>query len=326
MRVLVTGATGLLGNAIANKLVAAGHEVTALVRDVGRARGVLPPAVRLVEGDVTQPPSLRPAVRGVEVVFHAAGVQHARIRDESIFDRVNHRGTEHVLGAALDAGVERVVYTSAIDVFRKDAGGVLREDERDPELKRSAYARSMQAAAQVAARFHRQGMELVYIHPGAMYGPCPFPAGLNAYLMDVLRGRIPVLMPGGVAVAHIDGVADAHIAAANRARPGECYLVADSYVTMAEFVAIAVRTAGVGKVPRTAPPWLLKPIDSLSASLARVFGLTPPLPQGVLTLLLWRARIDTSKAQRELDFAPTPVEEGISGSVGHFQEQGMLPE
>src|SRR6185503_17542781 len=99
MKTLVTGATGLIGNAIAKRLVAAGHETRALVRDVGRARRVLPPEVELNAGDITDPGSLIRAVRGVELVFHAAGMPEQWQPDEGIFDRVNRQGTADVLAA-----------------------------------------------------------------------------------------------------------------------------------------------------------------------------------------------------------------------------------
>src|SRR6478609_4097430 len=109
MRTLVTGATGLIGNAVAKQLIAAGHAVRCIVRDVARARRCLPEAAELVTGDIEQPASLADAVRGIDWVFHAAGMPEQWQPDETMFERVNTRGTRNVVEAALGAGVRRVV-------------------------------------------------------------------------------------------------------------------------------------------------------------------------------------------------------------------------
>src|SRR5688572_19038268 len=103
MKILVTGATGLIGNAIAKHANEGGHSVRALVRDEERARKILPPRVALHRGDITDPQSLAAAMEGVKWVFHAAGMPEQWQRDEAIFDRVNRQGTVNVLQAAKDA-------------------------------------------------------------------------------------------------------------------------------------------------------------------------------------------------------------------------------
>jgi nucleoside-diphosphate-sugar epimerase len=123
--ILVTGATGLVGNAIARRLAERGDRVRALVRDPVRARPILPAQVELVQGDVTAPDTLVEATRGARLVFHAAGLPEQWQRDEGVFDRVNRGGTASVLSAAKSAGVERVVYTSTMDVFAAPPGGTL---------------------------------------------------------------------------------------------------------------------------------------------------------------------------------------------------------
>src|SRR4051812_36718980 len=154
--VLVTGATGLIGNAIAKKLVVAGTRVRALVRDVDRARPLLPAEVDLRKGDVTDVSSLREAVRDARHVFHAAGMPEQWQRDAAVFDRVNREGTVNVLEAALAAGVERVVYTSTMDVFAAERGGTLVETNLDPDPKPTAYERSKQAADRDAERIRKE--------------------------------------------------------------------------------------------------------------------------------------------------------------------------
>src|SRR3954463_12014961 len=111
MRTLVTGSTGLIGHAVARELLERGHEVRALVRDLARARKVVPAGAELVLGDVEEPSSLRAACQRMEWVFHVAGMPEQWQADESVFDRVNRQGAANVMAAALDAKVQRVVHT-----------------------------------------------------------------------------------------------------------------------------------------------------------------------------------------------------------------------
>lgn len=319
---LVTGATGLIGYGIVQALAARGVPTRALVRDVERARRTLPSAVELVRGDITEPETLAPAVRGAEVVYHAAGMPEQWQRDETVFDRVNRHGTRNVLEASLAAGVRRVVYTSTMDVFAAPPGGTLRESEVDPAPKPTAYERSKQAAEREAERVAERGLDVVYLNPAAVYGPSPTPTTLNGFFRRLLAGEIPVLPPGGVTLAFIDGVVSAHLAAADVGRPGERYLLGDEYLDLSELARRTLALAGSARsTPRVAPAWLLGAFARASAPLARAFGLTPLVAPGELSFLLWRARVDASKAQRELGFRPTPADEGIRRTLEAFERE-----
>jgi nucleoside-diphosphate-sugar epimerase len=326
MRVLVTGATGLVGNAIVRRLVERGDTVRALVRDTERAARVLPAGVELVRGDVTAPESLPGAMRGVERVFHAAGMPEQWQPDESIFDRVNRQGTVHVLQAALAARVRRVIYTSTLDVFAAPRGGTLVETNIDTQPKPTAYERSKQAAEREAEVLRQQGLDVVYVNPGAVYGPSPIHVTLNTFFLRLLTGKLPAVPPGGLSVAYVDGVTDVHLAAAERGGNGERYLVADTHVSNAQLARAILRAAGrPERPPPTAPAGLLKVVAAASAPLARTFGFTPLVAPGQLSFLLWDAHVDTTKAQRELGFQPTSLETGVARTVAFLREQRLVP-
>jgi dihydroflavonol-4-reductase len=327
MNVLVTGATGLIGNALARRLVARGDTVRALVRDLEKAARVLPPEVKLVRGDVTAPDSLPAAVQGVDQVFHAAGMPEQWQRDDSIFDRVNRQGTVNVLKASLDAKVKRVIYTSTMDVFAAPRGGTLVEANIDSAPKPTAYERSKQAAEREAELLRQQGLDLVYVNPAAVYGPSPVHVGLNSFFIRLLNRQMPMLPPGGVSVAYVDGVTDVHLAAAERGLSGERYLVADEHANHAELARAALQAAGRPlRVPPVAPAPVLKVLAAGLAPLARVFGFTPLIAPGQLSFLLWNAHVDASKAQRELGFRPTPLAEGVARTVAFLRQEKLVPQ
>jgi nucleoside-diphosphate-sugar epimerase len=325
MRVLVTGATGLIGHAIARELLTEGHAVRALVRDVERARSIVPSGIELVAGDITDPASLAGACRDIDWVFHAAGMPEQWQPDDTIFDRVNRQGSVNVMNAALAAGVKRVIYTSTMDVFAAPQGGTLVEERIDPNPKPTAYERSKQAAEREIEAVRARGLDVVYVNPGAVYGPSPVHIGANSVFIQFLNGQMPAVPPGGMALAFVDGVAKAHVAAATRGKNGERYLIGDEHADNRALVELIAREAGVSKVPATAPAWLLKVVAAASAPLARVLGWKPLIAPGQLSFLLWSPRIDSAKAQRELGFVPTPLELGVRRTVAFLREQGLVP-
>ena len=326
MQVLVTGATGLIGCAIAKALVAQGQRVRALVRDPARAARVLPPEVELVRGDVTAPESLPPALAGVRRVFHAAGLPEQWQPDEAIFDRVNRQGTAHVLRAALAARVERVIYTSTMDVFAAPRGGTLVETHVDAAPKPTAYERSKQAAEREAEKVRAEGLELVYVNPAAVYGPSPVHVGLNGFFLQLLQRKMPALPPGGIPVLYVDGCTQAHLAAAERGRSGERYLVADGHVSTRALASEILRAAGRKPRPPTVLPGpVARAFAAASAPLARAFRFTPLLAPGQLSFVMWDVRVDASKAQRELGFVPTSLSEGVARTVSFLRAEGLAP-
>jgi nucleoside-diphosphate-sugar epimerase len=314
--ILVTGATGLIGHGLVQALSLRGDPVRSLVRSAERARRVLPEGVELAVGDVTEPATLGPALRGIDLVFHSAGMPEQWQRDDRIFDRVNRQGTKHVLEASLEAGVRRVVYTSTMDVFAAPPGGTLSEAKLDEHPKPTAYERSKQAAEREAEGVARRGLELVYVNPAAVYGPSLAATTTNGFIQRLLRHQVPLLPPGGMSLAFIDGVVQAHLAAAERGRPGERYLIADEHLSVRELATQVLAAApGERRVPNDAPAWLLKLLAPPAAQIARLFGLQPLIAPGELAFLLWNARVDAGKARRELGFTPTPASEGLQRTV-----------
>lgn len=308
---LVTGATGLVGHNIAAELLRRGRAVRCLVRDLERARASVPAGAELAPGDVTDADSVRRALAGCNVVYHAAGLPEQWLRDPATFDRVNRGGTEIIGEAALAAGVERFVHTSTIDVFRGAAGERYDETMLDPEPKGTHYERSKQAADRWVAAAVARGLPAVFLHPGAVYGPGPAGSpGTNQFLLDLARRKVPALLPGGLPVVFSRDVGLGHVLA-ERAPVGSRYILVDRYYTM-QAIAAAVRDACGSTVPRTLPRWLARAFSLIGEALARLTRRPPLLPRGQLHFLLWGAMPSSDLAQRELGWHPTPLAKGLA--------------
>jgi nucleoside-diphosphate-sugar epimerase len=312
MQVLVTGATGKVGYAIASASLARGDQVRALVRDSKRAATILPAGIEQIEGDATDADSLAAAVESCELVFNAMGMPEQWVKDEGIFDRVNAQGSGALVAAAKRAGVRRFVHTSTHDVFHAETGDSFDETMLADYPKGTAYERSKQHAERLVLA-ERNGMEVVILNPSGVYGPTPSPTPSfeNQVFEPVVRKRLPAVPPGGTGYAFVEGVAEGHLLAAEGGIDGERYILADGYANFRELAETAKRIAGRGRIPPTMPVPVAKAVAAVGAGISSVIRRPPLLPRGQLEYILWQAHPDSSKAQRELGWKTTPLDEGV---------------
>ena len=326
---LVTGATGNVGNAIARALVAERRPVRALVRDPGRARTLLPAEVELARGDVTEPQSVASAMAGVGVVYHAAGLPEQWLPDPETFTRVNVGGTRTMLEAAREAGVGRFVYTSTIDVFAWRAGEPFDESVIDAAPKHTHYERSKQAADLLVQDAVEHGFPAVFLHPSAVYGTSPTTSpGVNDLLCRLVKGEIPMLLPGTMPVVFADDVARGHLAA-EKAAPGSRYILSESVWSLpalASEIAGAVQSVlGVDvKLPAVLPEIVARGVSWVTETLSLLTRRPPLLPAGQLEFLLSGATPVADRARNELGWRPVPIAEGLRTTVRWLVERGAL--
>lgn len=291
-----------------------------LARDPGRAASLLPPDFEFVRGDVTDPGTLGPAVEGCEVVFNAMGLPEQWLADETLFERVNAQGSANLARAAAAAGVRRFVHTSTMDVFDAPPGSRFDESALPAKPKKTIYDRSKQQAERVVLEAAGQ-MEVVFVNPAVAYGPGPAAsASIEQMFQLLLRGLFPAVPPGGFGVVFTDGLAQGQLLAAERGRPGQRYLFSDEHVTMMRLAKTVVSVAGRGRAPvMTMPVAVAKAMAVAGESLARMTGRPPPLARGQLNLMLWNAVPDSTKAQCELGWTPTPLETGLRRTLEAIQ-------
>lgn len=324
MRVLLTGATGKIGNAVARRLHERGDRVVALVRDPARARDLLPDSVELAQGDVTDPESLRLAAAGADAAINSMGIFEQWTRDPDIFNRVNAAGARAVAAAAREAGAKRIVHTSTFDVFDAPRGGIVSEERVADYEKSTPYERSKQLAERLVLAEAELGIEVVFVNPASIIGPGPWvQTGWDGVLRDALRGRLPVAPPGGMTLTWVEDAADAHLTALDRGEPGGRYIVADGYATVAEVCAVAIDEAGRGRRPRALSEPLARLLARAGEGVSKVIGRPPLLPKGQLEFLLWEARADSTKVRKELGIEPLDWQEAVRRTTRWVVERGL---
>lgn len=324
-RVLLTGGTGIVGGSLAEALVAEGRAVRALVRSEARGRACLPEACELVRGDVTDADSVRSAVAGCDVVYHAAGLPEQWLPDVATFDRVNVGGTRHVLEAARAAGIRRFVYTSTIDVFTMRPDLPFDESELDAHAKGTAYERSKQEADRLVAGAAAAGLPAVFLHPSGVFGPVRAASpGLNRAIAQLVRGEMPLLLPGSVPMAYCRDVAWGHLLAEERAPVGSRYILSDAVLTLPELAQAVCDAAGRGRVPPMMPAFVARAVAASGELLGRVTGRPPLVSRGQVHFLGLRARPSSARIQRELGWKPTPIGDALRETLGWLGERGEL--
>jgi nucleoside-diphosphate-sugar epimerase len=318
MRYAITGATGFVGGVLASQLRRAGHDVVALVRDRSRAHALERLGVEFVEGDLDDAAALDRLCAGADGLFHVAGWYKLGQRDPSVGTRVNVEGTRNALAAAQRNDVSRVVYTSTLAINSDTEEQVVDETYRFTGEHVSHYDRTKAVAHDIALDFARQGLDVVMVQPGLVYGPGDT-AQTGALIEQVVRGKRP-LAPrgGGVCWAHADDVADGHVRAMERGRAGESYMLAGPRATLAEGLRRVADIAGT-KGPIVLPDRMVAATAALMGALGTVVPVPPDFSAETMRAGLATYYGTPAKAERELDWHARPLDQGLRQTVEHLQ-------
>lgn len=329
MKILVTGSTGFIGKNLVRRLVDEGHRVRALVRSSSKTSS-LPEAAELVRGDVTDLDSLRAAASGCHAAFHLAAVVKSWVPDRGIFDRVNVGGLENMLRAGREAGLERIVYTSSFIALGPTDGRIADESQIHSGAEyRNDYERTKALADRVALGAAREGAPIVMLYPGVVYGPGEMTDGnlIVKMLSDHLRGRLPgVIGPGDRkwSYAFVGDVLAGHVAALEKARLGERYLLCGENVTNQELFETFAEVTGKAPPRLHIPYGLAKVVGLVSVGVAHATRIPPLLTHEVVEVFKHEWAYSSAKAERELDYHPTPLRQGLEKTFAWMKETGLV--
>jgi len=326
MRYLVTGATGFLGGAVTRQLVAAGHQVVAVVRSPQQASALATLGVTLCQGDVTDKASMRAPMQGVDGVFHIAGWYKIGVKDTSPGERVNVLGTRNVLELMRELAIPKGVYTSTLAINSDTHGKEV--DERyhyiGPHL--SEYDRTKWVAHyDVAEPMIAAGVPLVIVMPGVIYGPGDTSA-MHTTLVQYLKRKLPVV-PRGTAYSwgYVDDIAHAHILAMEQGKAGESYIIAGPTHTLVDALTIAQRYTGIPAPPQ-APPGLLRALAATMGAVGRVLPIPDEYSAEYLRVAAGVTYIGSAaRARAEWGYAPRPLEEGLPATLRYEMRKLGMP-
>ena len=330
MTTLVTGATGFIGANLVRELLRDGVEIRVLVRPTSDRRALAGLPVQVAVGDLTDPASLAPALRGVSVLHHVAADYRLWARDPRELYRTNVEGTRALLGAAGAAGVARVVYTSSVGTLGLPADGTPATETTPVSLEDMVgdYKRSKFLAEREAEAAAARGLPVVIVNPSAPVGAWDWkPTPTGKMLVDYLRGRMFAYLETGLNIVHARDVARGHILAAERGRVGERYILGHATGNLG-LREIFERLAPYTGIP--APRWRLPypaalAFAALFEGVARLTGGEPLASRTAVRMAAKRMFFDPGKAIRELGLPQTPVDTALRDAVDWFWSHGYAP-
>lgn len=329
MSILVTGATGFVGSAVARALVARGERPRCLVRRASDRRNLAGLPVDLVEGDLTDPESLQMALKGCTALFHVAADYRIWVRDPQAMEQVNVTGTLCLMEAALREGVERVVYTSSVAALGKSSDGTPASEETPACLADmiGIYKRSKFVAEEAVRRLQREkGLPAVIVNPSTPVGPYdvkPTPTG--RVILAAAAGRVPAFVDTGLNVVHVDDVATGHLLAFENGKIGERYILGGQNLSLSRILASVAKLRG-RRPPRVRLPRRpLFPLALASETWARIRkGQEPLLTCDGLRMAAKPMYFTHGKAEQQLGYRPSRLETAIPDAVRWFEREGYL--
>ncbi|HVI04276.1 MAG TPA: NAD-dependent epimerase/dehydratase family protein [Enhygromyxa sp.] len=324
--VAITGASGRLGNVLVRQLLARGQRVRVLcLPSDDRAESLAGLEVERVRGSVLEREAVEALVDGVDGVYHLAARIDLGPDHQGQTWAVNVRGTHAVVRACQRAKV-RLVHCSSHAALRRHPISEPLDERRPLALDEPCtYHRAKAHAEQRVLAAVREGLDAVICSPATLIGPYDFePSLFGGALIDLVSGKIPILLHVVSDYADARDVADGMISAMARGRTGERYLLSGEVLTMPELAAILERVSGRAMPRRCLPLWVGWAMLPVSLAAGWATGKPPLFTPGVLRAAVWNSEVRHDKAAAELHFSPRPIAESLHDELAWFRERGLL--
>ncbi len=326
-KVLITGASGFVGSAVARKLVERGFSVRALIRPTSPTAHLAGLDLDFVVGDLRDADSVKRAMNGIRWLFHVAADYRLWAREPAEIINNNVLSTRLLMEEARRANVERIVYTSSVATLVCRPSGPPGDEtmplEKDHAI--GAYKQSKVAAERALEAMVHEGLPAVIVNPSTPIGAYdvrPTPTG--RLILEAAAGRMPAFVDTGLNMVHVDDVAEGHLLAFDCGRIGERYILGGQNATLAEILKTVAQQVGRRppriKVPRAA----VMPLAVMAEYLAHYTGREPMITRDGLRMSKNRMFFTAAKAERELGFRARPYSEGIKDAIDWFRRAGYL--
>jgi nucleoside-diphosphate-sugar epimerase len=310
MKALVTGANGFTGSHLVQALLNQGTDVAVYVRKRSDLSRLADLPVTYCYGEITDQALLTQAMTGVDQVYHLAAYVELGLVDAALMETVNLRGTEAVLAAVKSTGVQKMVYCSTIGIYGDTQGRIVNETfQREQVGFSSAYDRTKYLAQQAVDAAAKAGLPVVSVMPSGIFGRDD--PHFGPVVQQFLRGGLKVWAAGDriTGIVHVDDLVDAMLRAAEKAQPGEHFIISAGEMSTNDMFALFANATGV-PAPREVPPPIVRLAGWILDPIGRLLNWQPPLSRERVHYLYDRCvRVDASKARQELGWTPRPIEE-----------------
>ena len=307
-------------------MIAKGHLLRVLSRPHNDRRNLEGLDVEIVEGDLARPETYRAALNGCHNLFHVAADYRIWVPDAAAMHRINVEGTRALMLAALDAGIERVVYTSSVATLGLHKDGTPAREDSPVSFQDMVgiYKQSKYLAEEEVSRLvtHHK-LPAIIVNPSTPIGPRDIkPTPTGRIIVDAVKGRIPAYVDTGLNIAHVDDVAMGHWLAFEKGKIGERYILGGDNLALSDILGIIAeivgRPAPTIKLPRAA----IYPVAWGMEIAARLTGWEPLVTRDALRMSKKKMYFSTAKAERDLGYKSRPAREAIIDAIAWFRAEG----
>lgn len=326
MRALVTGGTGFVGANLVKGLSEAGYTARILRRGTSSLEALEGLTYEEAVGDILDLPSLVPAMEGCEWVFHVAAVSDYWRQGVDWLYKVNVEGTKHVLEAARTAGVRRLVYTSSIAALgvSPDCKPLDETHMFNLQPKEFWYGHSKHLAEEVVRQAVDGGLDAVIVNPAIVIGPRDVNKISGSIVIEVARGLVRFYLPGGANYVAVEDVVEGQIAAAEKGRLGERYILGGENLSHREAIDTIVEVTGGPDPLFSFPRWAIEPTAVVVGLARRVLRERVPVNENQVRMAGRPLYMDTKKAVQELGLPQTPFRTAVERAYRWYREHGYL--
>lgn len=330
MNIFVTGATGFVGRIISLKLAGEGHTVHALYRDINKTRVLEHKNIKLFKGDILDKESLYPGMKDCDVVFHTAAFVSVWTKDPLTIEKLNVNGTINVFETALDLSVKKIIYTSTAGVFGPSGDKITDETQPYPSAFFNRYEETKALIEQtIIPRFIAVGLQIIILNPTRIYGPGPLTDAnsLSKIFKLHLEGKIGLIPSDGKSkgnYVYVDDVAQGHILAMKKGRPGERYILGGENIAYIDLMRTVARISGKNARFIRIPVFMMFLVARTSVFIAHLTGKKPLITTGFVKKFLRDWSVSSEKAKKELDYNPVNIKKGIQYTVEWLKKEYNL--
>jgi dihydroflavonol-4-reductase len=326
MSVLVTGGTGFVGSHLVRTLLERGEQVRCLVRPTSRLDNLKGLQVEFVTGDLRDLDSLRLAAKGCSVLYHCAADYRLWCKDPSEMYQSNVEGSNNVMQAAFDEGVDRVVYTSTVGCLGLNANGEPANEETPVTIEDMIghYKRSKFLAEDKVREWATRGLQVVIVNPSTPVGELDIrPTPTGKIIVDFLRGKMFGYVDTGMNLIDVRDCAEGHVLAAEKGSAGERYILGGRDLTLKELFDALASVTDIASPKMKVPHWVAETYARLENLWSiNVAHREPDVPLESVKLARHKMWFDPSKAVRELGLPRNSIERALERAVEWFREHG----
>jgi nucleoside-diphosphate-sugar epimerase len=328
MKIFLTGATGYIGNRLMRTILAKGHEVHTILRDPAKRHHLEAAGVRIFKGDLSDKDNLSRAMEGCEQAYHTAALARLWAADSNPFIETNVKGTEHVMQAAAEQGVRKVVFTSSASILAPYKGKMLDEGDHRKDGFESEYARTKHMAGEIVRGYVSAKMDTAIVIPTRVYG-----AGIMTHsnaisrMLDDLMKRNTSFVPACLDVVanyvYVEDVVNGHLLAMEKATGGESYILGGENISYRAFYDAVSDFTGKNNLLKM-PLWVMKAAGYVNLAQYHLFKKDPAFTPDIIGRFFRNIHVSSEKAVRELGYEITPFREGLAETIRSLKSQDAV--